>query len=268
MDETEQSGGADASQQGDLSQADIDAMLGDGADMAGDDANTGQDAPAEEQAAESAQAADSTISQADIDALMSGGAGSEASSEAPAEDGDSGAVTQEDIDALVSAAQTGDEAVGGEDAQASEETEAGSEPDTRVDTLGRPFDEAAAAMEAAIAEERTAAQAAAATAPSQAFELQEFADEQLGDIDTKRVTMLNDVDLRVKLQLGETKMLVEDVLKLGEGSVVELDKLAGDPIDVLINDRLIARGEVLVLNDVFCVRVSEVLSHDPHRVTT
>ena len=57
-------------------------------------------------------------------------------------------------------------------------------------------------------------------------------------------------------------------MKLGEGSVVELDKLAGDPIDVLINDRLIARGEVLVLNDVFCVRISEVLSHDPHRVTT
>lgn len=87
-------------------------------------------------------------------------------------------------------------------------------------------------------------------------------------VDTKRVTMLNDVNLRVKLQLGKTKMLVEDILNLGEGSVVELDKLAGDPIDVLVNDRLIARGEVLVLNDNFCVRISEVLTHDPHRITT
>jgi flagellar motor switch protein FliN/FliY len=60
---------------------------------------------------------------------------------------------------------------------------------------------------------------------------------------------------------------VEDVLQLGEGSVVELDKLAGDPVDVYANDRLVARGEVLVLNDSFCVRISEVLSNDPHRVS-
>src|ERR1044072_2949937 len=55
-------------------------------------------------------------------------------------------------------------------------------------------------------------------------------------------------------------MLVEDVLKLGEGSVVELDKLAGDPVDVYVNERLVARGEVLVLNDNFCVRVTELLT--------
>jgi flagellar motor switch protein FliN/FliY len=61
-------------------------------------------------------------------------------------------------------------------------------------------------------------------------------------------------------------MLVEEVLKLGEGSVVELDKLAGDPVDVYVNDRFIARGEVLVLNDNFCVRINEILSNDPHRV--
>ena len=61
-------------------------------------------------------------------------------------------------------------------------------------------------------------------------------------------------------------MLVEHVLKLGEGSVVELDKLAGDPVDVFANDRLIARGEVLVLNDTFCVRVSEIMSGEPAEV--
>lgn len=56
-------------------------------------------------------------------------------------------------------------------------------------------------------------------------------------------------------------MLVEDVLKLSEGSVVELDKLAGDPVDVYVNNRLVARGEVLVLNDNFCIRVSEIVAN-------
>jgi len=62
-------------------------------------------------------------------------------------------------------------------------------------------------------------------------------------------------------------MLVEDVLQLGEGSVVELQKAAGDPVDIIVNERLIARGEVLVLNDNFCVRISEIVATDPHRVT-
>jgi flagellar motor switch protein FliN/FliY len=55
-------------------------------------------------------------------------------------------------------------------------------------------------------------------------------------------------------------MLIEDVLKLAEGSVVELDKLAGDPVDVFVNEQLVARGEVLVLNDNFCVRINEIVS--------
>ena len=71
---------------------------------------------------------------------------------------------------------------------------------------------------------------------------------------------LRDVDLHVKIELGRTKMLVEDVLKLAEGSVVELDKLAGDPVDVYVNDQLVARGEVLVLNDNFCVRINEIIT--------
>ena len=83
-----------------------------------------------------------------------------------------------------------------------------------------------------------------------------------------RVTMLSDVNLNVRIELGRTRMLVEDVLSLGDGSVVELDKIAGDPVDVYVNDRLVARGEVLVLNDNFCVRISDVLSRDPHRVMT
>jgi flagellar motor switch protein FliN/FliY len=73
--------------------------------------------------------------------------------------------------------------------------------------------------------------------------------------------MLGDVDLHVSVELGRTEMLVEDVLKLSSGSVVELDKLAGDPVDIYVNQRLVARGEVLVLNDNFCIRISEIVAN-------
>jgi len=72
--------------------------------------------------------------------------------------------------------------------------------------------------------------------------------------------LLSDVNLNVKIELGRTRMFVEDVLRLAEGAVVELDKLAGDPVDVFVNERLIAKGEVLVLNDNFCVRINEIVS--------
>jgi len=71
--------------------------------------------------------------------------------------------------------------------------------------------------------------------------------------------LLSDVSLRVKIELGRTQMYVEDVLRLNEDSVVELDKAAGDPVDIFVNDRHVARGEVLVVNDNFCVRVSEII---------
>jgi flagellar motor switch protein FliN/FliY len=81
----------------------------------------------------------------------------------------------------------------------------------------------------------------------------------LADSANGGIEMLADVDLDVRIELGRTHMLVEDVLRLAEGSVVELDKLAGDPVDVYVNQRLVARGEVLVLNDNFCVRVNEIV---------
>lgn len=72
--------------------------------------------------------------------------------------------------------------------------------------------------------------------------------------------LLSDVSLNVKIELGRTRMFVEDVLRLSSGAVVELDKLAGDPVDIYVNDRRVARGEVLVVNDNFCVRVSEIIA--------
>lgn len=73
------------------------------------------------------------------------------------------------------------------------------------------------------------------------------------------IDLLSDVNLTVKIELGRTRMLLEDVLRLSNGSVVELDKLAGDPVDVFVNDRHVARGEVLILNDNFCVRINDIL---------
>lgn len=74
------------------------------------------------------------------------------------------------------------------------------------------------------------------------------------------IDMIVDVSLNVRIELGRSKMAVEDILKLQAGSVVTLDKLAGDFVDVLVNDRLVARGEVLILNDNFCVRIAEIIS--------
>jgi flagellar motor switch protein FliN/FliY len=100
---------------------------------------------------------------------------------------------------------------------------------------------------------------AAPAGDAEPFPLPNF-QQVMQDAQVSSIDLLRDVELNVKIELGRSRMLVEDVLKLGEGSVVELDKLAGDPVDVFVNDRLVARGEVLVLNDNFCVRVNEIVA--------
>ncbi len=89
-------------------------------------------------------------------------------------------------------------------------------------------------------------------------------DLSASELDTMPTGMdlLSDVNVDVTIELGRTRMLVEDVLRLAEGAVVELDKLAGDPVDIYVNKRLVARGEVLVLNDNFCIRVNDILDAD------
>jgi flagellar motor switch protein FliN/FliY len=91
------------------------------------------------------------------------------------------------------------------------------------------------------------------------FELRDFAGSPPSSEKTT-LELLRDVELNVKIELGRTHMVLEDVLRLRKGSVVTLDKLAGDPVDVYVNGRLVARGEVLVLNDNFCVRVAELIA--------
>ena len=81
----------------------------------------------------------------------------------------------------------------------------------------------------------------------------------LADAAANSIDLLNDVELNVKIELGRAEMTVEEILRMSEGAVVELDKLAGDPVDVLVNEQLVARGEVLVVNDNFCVRINEIV---------
>ncbi len=95
------------------------------------------------------------------------------------------------------------------------------------------------------------------------FSYQEFARPGAVQAHTPmELEALQEVELDLRIELGRTELLVEEVLALKSGSVVPLDKLAGDPVDVLVNGRLIARGEVLVLNDNFCVRIAEILTPD------
>lgn len=99
-----------------------------------------------------------------------------------------------------------------------------------------------------------------AAAGGSPFEFQDFGGSRSGNAAMMPIENLDDVELDLRIELGRTELLIEDVVKLAEGSIVQLDKLAGDPVDILINGRLIARGEVLVLNDNFCVRVVEILT--------
>ncbi len=92
-----------------------------------------------------------------------------------------------------------------------------------------------------------------------AFQLPEFSGAP-PSTETATLDLIKEVELDVKIELGRTRMYLEDVLRLRRGAVVPLDKLAGDPVDVYINGRLVARGEVLVLNDSFCVRVAELVA--------
>lgn len=74
------------------------------------------------------------------------------------------------------------------------------------------------------------------------------------------INLLLDVKLTLTVELGRTTMLVKDILGLGEGSIIELDKLAGEPVDLLVNGKLIARGEVVVIDENFGVRVTDIVS--------
>ena len=76
----------------------------------------------------------------------------------------------------------------------------------------------------------------------------------------RKMDLLLDVPLEVAVELGRSRMPIKTLLELGPGSVVELDKVAGEPLDILVNGRLIARGEAVVVNDKFGIRLTDIVS--------
>ena len=130
-------------------------------------------------------------------------------------------------------------------ASASEATETAESSQLQADPQGAT-DEEAVAQQGETAEQQ------------EIVDLPDFSG-MLAEAAKSSIELLRDVELNVKIELGRSEMTIDEILKLGNGSVVELDKLAGDPVDILVNEQLIARGEVLVLNENFCVRINEII---------
>ena len=174
--------------------------------------------------------------------------GSQASGNSPGNSADKTLADQSSIDDLLKQAQFEDPTPDGSDPAPSGST-----------ATATAIHDAHAAASTGHTDHHEESPARGAAADLQQFDLPSL-DVSGVDIPPASLDLLKDVELNVKIELGRSRMLVEDVLKLAEGSVVELDKLAGDPVDVFVNDRLVARGEVLVLNDNFCVRVNEIVA--------
>jgi len=80
------------------------------------------------------------------------------------------------------------------------------------------------------------------------------------EVKEANLDLILDIPLSVTVELGRSKMLINDLLQLGQGSVIELTKLVGDPLEVLVNDKLVARGEVVVVNEKFGVRLTDIVT--------
>lgn len=105
-----------------------------------------------------------------------------------------------------------------------------------------------------MANEQEAASAATKTGEAAATET------KTGGVKDRNLSLIMDIPLKVTVELGRTKMPVSELLNLTQGSVIELAKLAGEPMEVLVNDKLIARGEAVVVNEKFGVRLTDIIS--------
>jgi flagellar motor switch protein FliN/FliY len=85
-------------------------------------------------------------------------------------------------------------------------------------------------------------------------------DAKTADRTSRSLDFILDIPLEVTVELGKTKMLINDLLQLGQGSVIELTKLAGEPLEILVNNKLVARGEPVVVNEKFGVRLTDIIS--------
>ena len=129
-------------------------------------------------------------------------------------------------------------------------------PDDILNDTEAAGSDAEADWGAALAEQANA-EAAAEAAP-----LEELHDEghSLGVGDETNLDVILDIPVTISMEIGRTKIPIRNLLQLNQGSVVELDRLAGEPMDVLVNGTLIAHGEVVVVNEKFGIRLTDVIS--------
>lgn len=117
-------------------------------------------------------------------------------------------------------------------------------------------DLAQAASDVAAAAQAAAAAADAGSVSGLGIEAAPVQKKQLG----RNLEFILDVALQVTVEVGRTRMTIQDLLRLGQGSVVELEKLAGEPLDIYINGKQVARGEAVIVNDKFGVRLTDIIS--------
>ena len=85
-------------------------------------------------------------------------------------------------------------------------------------------------------------------------------DDGLNRLKVQNLDFILDIPLKVTVELGRTQVVIKDLLQLGQGSVLELDKLAGEPLEILVNGKLVAKGEVVVVNEKFGIRLTDIIS--------
>jgi flagellar motor switch protein FliN len=127
-----------------------------------------------------------------------------------------------------------------------------------AEQTAQSMDDAAAAMAAALggASDPAPVKDAGSSAPSGVGESKK--PTYAGSVQT--LDFILDIPLKVTVELGRTRMMIRDILQLSQGSVIELAKFAGEPLEVLVNDKLVARGEVVVVNEKFGIRLTDIIS--------
>jgi flagellar motor switch protein FliN/FliY len=128
------------------------------------------------------------------------------------------------------------------------------------------IDALVASVQASKSTGTSGSHAAQAAPDASAPQLTDFESTMLGTTEVP-ISMLLDLTLPVAIELGRTSMTVQEILRLGRGSVIQLDRLAGEPIDIYVGDRRFAEGEVVVLGEQFGVRITRILATAPATMT-
>ena len=91
-------------------------------------------------------------------------------------------------------------------------------------------------------------------------EATEFEDLEPSEVPEEKLRLILDIPLEIRVELGRSKMIIKELLQLGQGSVIELNKAAGEPLDIYVNDKLIAKGETVVVNEKYGIRLTDIIS--------